>query len=1122
MNRLIKLKHIILASCLAFLSNGCTDDGLGFSADDLRDGETTVMLDVSFSPFSEGNLTRANIDNGNGKLLSDIKDLCILVYDAETETLKEGYPQKISVNNLKEEYRTDADASNGKTAEISTKTLSGLTLNLPFGKYYIVGVANLKGGTDNTLNGNVEAIKTLKGLRAMKVMWNNTTIGNNSEMMGYFTDTETGSGVPAADKAFSTVSVNRPGMKLRAWLRRCASKITIDFDGSKLRENVTVYIQKAEIKDIPFDCTLGFGQPSGSDESEPAYNHKAGTKEETANGLYGTTPQVISYLKRGEASTAAEGDTEAGFVKPDVSNWAKITKGMSVIKDNIDDNGYETANVINFHSENADAMYFYENMQDNPDNKTKIPHADLINGGVANNTVEKDGIPNGTYIEVTAYYESNASGNYSHGTVKYRFMLGKNVTDNFEAERNYHYKLTLCPRGNGNDADWHIEFNEPEGFHVPNPWYVSYLYNHDAMLPFKYNAPKGWSVKNMTAEIITNPWYPSYFTDDEMMDPTKTIEPITPSGDEGLPYESTINRDNGNGFLSLRVPKDDNIITLKDCGETSFNYTDDNFASLNNKYYKGVTGDSKIDKSQRVIIENGQVKNDSGNEREKIEYSKDGDSYNINIPLFTRAKVMVKQSGYTGNNPFVGYQRIARVRLTVTLGKDGENDITDQADVNVVQVRRVVNPKGVYRSKDNFAPFHVKMMFLSGDNADATFSPIRSRGPWTAEIIGDDNFITLDGKQKVSGSGDTNIDFTIRFNRMASEGNKNAVVRIKYHNYTCTHLIFVRQGYDPQQLYETGYQWPLNGENLTSATGTTWSTFNMIARDKEAEDPRDEGSMFRFGNSESPIDAVNNAYKIGEKEVYHNLTLNEFNICNQSANGVFQGINEKGELLDTEIRWSDIKPDQSGFTVGGTAKAATIRDFEQLYLTPNIRFGYGVLYADGATETQTTLDMAYGYYRRDNSSNAKAKGMRGMFAYYWDGSLKGGNKFNARNVFFPIGRSGYGHRKNSNEDTNNGTGILRYSIRCKPSSQYSGAPASFYKTAPLFESIYRRPGGIYWARKTVGENQFVQWDGTKGTEGVPYGLDINYFSFDVNAITSTNVNAGGDACFVRTVVGDNE
>ena len=29
---------------------------------------------------------------------------------------------------------------------------------------------------------------------------------------------------------------------------------------------------------------------------------------------------------------------------------------------------------------------------------------------------------------------------------------------------------------------------------------------------------------------------------------------------------------------------------------------------------------------------------------------------------------------------------------------------------------------------------------------------------------------------------------------------RNAVVRIKYHNYTCTHLIFVRRGYDPREL----------------------------------------------------------------------------------------------------------------------------------------------------------------------------------------------------------------------------------------------------------------------------------------------------------------------------------
>ncbi len=107
--------------------------------------------------------------------------------------------------------------------------------------------------------------------------------------------------------------------------------------------------------------------------------------------------------------------------------------------------------------------------------------------------------------------------------------------------------------------------------------------------------------------------------------------------------------------------------------------------------------------------------------------------------------------------------------------------------MNAVQVRRVVNPKGVYRKSRNHEPFHVTMMWLDGDDSDV-FSPVTSHGPWKAEIIGDNNFITLDGRQTVSGSTDTPVDFTIRFNRMNNDNKvRNAVVRIKYHNYTCTH-----------------------------------------------------------------------------------------------------------------------------------------------------------------------------------------------------------------------------------------------------------------------------------------------------------------------------------------------
>lgn len=172
----------------------------------------------------------------------------------------EDYPIQIEVNqsDVKDDPRNDHDASNGKTAESTTKSLKDFAkLRLPFGRYYIIGVANLKGGTYRTLTANEEYL-TLEGLRRMKVKWDNENMINNGELLGYFTDIETND-VPADDRVFKTVAVNRPNMKIRAWLRRTTSKITIDFDGSNLRENVTVYIKEARIYDVAYDCTLGFG-----------------------------------------------------------------------------------------------------------------------------------------------------------------------------------------------------------------------------------------------------------------------------------------------------------------------------------------------------------------------------------------------------------------------------------------------------------------------------------------------------------------------------------------------------------------------------------------------------------------------------------------------------------------------------------------------------------------------------------------------------------------------------------------------------------------------------------------------------------------------------------------------
>ena len=77
-----------------------------------------------------------------------------------------------------------------------------------------------------------------------------------------------------------------------------------------------------------------------------------------------------------------------------------------------------------------------------------------------------------------------------------------------------------------------------------------------------------------------------------------------------------------------------------------------------------------------------------------------------------------------------------------------------------------------------------------------------------AEVIGDHNFITLNGKSTIKGSTDTPIDFNVIFNKMNRDNKvRNAIIRVRYHNYSCVHLIFVRQGYSSQALEPGGTEW---------------------------------------------------------------------------------------------------------------------------------------------------------------------------------------------------------------------------------------------------------------------------------------------------------------------------
>ena len=161
------------------LLNACVDDGLGFK-NGPTDGVADITLDLSFSPFAEGNLTRADISDGNGRMLNTINDLCILVYDSNGNLIEDEdnpYPREVDLSRhpVKDEERTDRDASNNKSAETSTKCVKDISLSLPFGIYYIVGVANIPGGTRQRLLAS-EEYKNLSTLRRMKMSWNDSDL----------------------------------------------------------------------------------------------------------------------------------------------------------------------------------------------------------------------------------------------------------------------------------------------------------------------------------------------------------------------------------------------------------------------------------------------------------------------------------------------------------------------------------------------------------------------------------------------------------------------------------------------------------------------------------------------------------------------------------------------------------------------------------------------------------------------------------------------------------------------------------------------------------------------------------------------------------------------------------
>lgn len=996
----------LIISALFFVS--CTDD-LFEGGSTIPEGQSLVTATVEFSPLVPA---LSGKTRSEGDAVKSINSLCVLFYDADGNLAYHRPLTAGGTSGVPDTYVVTDSARVSDTESVTPH--ADLTMSVPYGRYYIYVVANM-----GDLSGYADRIKTVSGLKSLPLRWNSDDISANGQMLGHFCDDKT------IEDTAPLLTIDKKNTTFHSWIRRAASKVTVAYDGSKLEEGVFIYLKSVQIKDIPLNCPLG-------DSNEPGENDRLITDGETIT--YGTGTNYDEF-------------------------WpARITKGRAYYPYDKDTYGLSA----DAHTEKAEALYFYENMQGEGESKKqdwKDPgHITYPEGNDPSKPGFKDNKKYGTYIEVKAFYRSINSDRVGSGDIVYRFMLGKDTEKDYNAERNHHYRLTLKFNRYANDVDWHIDYEEEmPGVEIPDPYFISYLYNHSMMLPFKINTGS-YKVDKIVAHIDSNAWAP--------YNPDKDFEYCKEADPDVYP---NLPADRWKGFLSLKKTVGLNI--------------DDN----------GVFENKKLGDREYPYVDNGNLVGSLDSGQYRVVTDPEAKTVTYHIPLFTREKLLVTTTSLTGNNPYEAYRRKAVLNLDVKL-KDAENNLRIvKAKTHIMQVRRITNPKGVWRRHDNIKPFRVVLKHRLSETAK-DYSTFTSEGPWKAYVVtGDRQTIHLDG-DTVKGSTGTPVDFKIRFKGCGEKETRCAIIRVEYNNYSCYHLIFVCQGSAPIELIKGGAKWHL---------------CNMRTGTEEAGQPTEEGSMFKFGNWDTPIDAKSNVNDLGN---WNTRNVQPKDFANH-ANTDFIIAGKSGTMKWSEIRAANHSGEFVNPVVNGKEiQVATYEDYAALLGDSSIAQGYGVLYGDDADSTLSDVDEVYGYCY-DNEG--KGYGMRGCFVY--NKSLT--DSHGGRNVFFPMGRSGYGHRKHSEielwKNREKFTAVLRYSAG---QTQVIGNPTG----RPLFYDFYKRPGATYWLGKRFGSE-------TRGT----IGWDINYYTLDFNILginnlfdnpfkpgSSTdkeNLEDVSHACFVRCI-----
>lgn len=1168
---------IYIAAFIAMCAFWSCEDDFDFSQVTVGEGEAVVSATIDYEPSMSSPVGQSR---SSGTAISEIKELAIVIYKSNHELYKiyNNSDLKLthSINIEKpEDYQPGMNVAEDTTARVTFS----LPEPLPFGRYYMYAVANLgKPVTE-------EMAETEETLKSQNMTWKWGDVSQNAQMFGYMTadDNRTSSGYEAP-----LLIVNKANTSLHSWIKRLASKVTVAFDGSGLHQNIWVYVHNVSIRQLPLNCKLGEpNKPGEGGVSDDGYGDTKSLHAEqfliyndsvvvdkdaypdekdykkwlvvaNGSGIKGsakhtkTDPALYFYENmQGDYENDPNKRWYDKTQNPD-SVGTNVTPGMDDYKDNVP---YGTFVEVE--------AYYVSN---NVGNISSGPIKYRFMLG-QNTTYNYDAIRNRHY-KLTLNFKGYANQPDWH--IEYY----EETPDMFipEAYMPYLYNsyidYPLRFRGNLLSLDMEIiennwaPYDETSADEVPPATLGSDDFDN-RVLQFNWNRTVFMNSASYTqacpnagldaddGTYTSNYLYGRhksgfYHLDEDGKEITNKPYYVTPVWvgflrlQQPKEYESeavdlpmNIFANNGNWFYSNPRKYKNNAGAMVSNGY--------DVRGGMKKYYEGkggttINGESWVNNGtnlgKRTFAEEDLTPGPHGLGRnsytvERSTYQGEN-STTVKFKLWTQPKTMGFISGFSGNNPYETYPRKAVIRVkakfSVRTG-DHNEERTLVRDVPILQGRRLINPKGVWRTAADTKAFDF-VLLERRKASDVTFTALRSIGEWSASVVTGSG-VTLSplggsrASSTVAGGIEGDTDSEVRFKINFSGGYNCAVVEVKYHGNNCVHKVFCRQGYNQPLAIVDG--------------GAKWSSYSVFSCDPNFEfgkqdgevnavltvNPLALGTFFKKGNYRDGILVANNeTYPI--RTALNGGTLKLTNGVTSKAWLDIPGIARKEDLsgstpaasttTSTDIKY--INP--AGKEVTKTFNAATwhwakfkgknFEGNEKNYVVPSYKdyndlmtkadVGVGVIYGDGATAPQTATKEAFGFFDTENKTQTSTQGMRGFFAY---------NVHNGNNIFFPVGTTGMGRRTMQGLRTEGGweswAGVLRYSAVNTLLTQSYTYVNQF---RPIPYNMPSAPGAIYWLNQESAGNP---------------GWDMNFFDMNFNSYDYAMSNGPfGDAVPIKLVL----